>query len=202
MNWQALLQGSARDPQDPATQALAGVLAQALTQHGAGLLPLPGLTHSETRHLLSRWFPGALALLDTQAMQDRNEPRYDEIEDLVALLCAHTDAADDPLSVRCLAHAIALASLGNLHLWQDLGLASRQPLTALMARWFPGLARKNVQDMKWKKFLYRQLCEREQLLICKSPTCAECSDYDLCFGAEVALSHAGGKSSAVSALHS
>ena len=71
-----------------------------------------------------------------------------------------------------------------------------------MARWFPGLARKNVQDMKWKKFLYRQLCEREQLLICKSPTCAECSDYDLCFGAEVALTHGGATSSAVSALHS
>ena len=26
--------------------------------------------------------------------------------------------------------------------------------------------------MKWKKFLYKQLCEREQLFICKAPVLA------------------------------
>ena len=36
MNWQALLQGSARDPRDPATQALAGVLAHALQRNAPG----------------------------------------------------------------------------------------------------------------------------------------------------------------------
>ena len=70
------------------------------------------------------------------------------------------------------------------HLWQDLGLGSRSELSALMARWFPALVAKNAFDMKWKKFLYRQLCEREQLLICRSPSCAVCSDHDLCFGPE------------------
>lgn len=35
--------------------------------------------------------------------------------------------------------------------------------------------------MKWKKFFYRQLCEQAEVLICKSPNCAVCSDYSLCF---------------------
>jgi nitrogen fixation protein NifQ len=38
--------------------------------------------------------------------------------------------------------------------------------------------------MKWKKFFYRQLCERAGVPICKSPHCAECCDRALCFGPE------------------
>jgi nitrogen fixation protein NifQ len=49
---------------------------------------------------------------------------------------------------------------------------------------FPGLAAKNVGDMKWKKFFYRQLCERAEIPICKSPNCAICTDYDVCFAVE------------------
>jgi nitrogen fixation protein NifQ len=53
-----------------------------------------------------------------------------------------------------------------------------------MRRWFPALVAKNSQDMKWKKFLYRELCQREDILICKSPSCAVCTDLPLCFGPE------------------
>jgi nitrogen fixation protein NifQ len=38
--------------------------------------------------------------------------------------------------------------------------------------------------MKWKKFFYRQLCEKAQVPICKSPSCAICTDYKLCFAPE------------------
>ncbi|MCK7499364.1 MAG: nitrogen fixation protein NifQ [Comamonadaceae bacterium] len=31
--------------------------------------------------------------------------------------------------------------------------------------------------MKWKKFLYKQLCEREEILVCKAPSCAVCCDH-------------------------
>ncbi|HEY6898882.1 MAG TPA: nitrogen fixation protein NifQ, partial [Rhodocyclaceae bacterium] len=54
-------------------------------------------------------------------------------------------------------------------------------LSALMLRFFPALAAKNSGDMKWKKFFYRQLCEQTGLLMCKSPHCADCSDYRVCF---------------------
>ncbi|MCH2242435.1 MAG: nitrogen fixation protein NifQ, partial [Aquabacterium sp.] len=90
-------------------------------------------------------------------------------------------AQDD---ARWAAHAVATASLGDDHLWQDLGLPSRAVLGELMQRCFPTLAARNTRDMKWKKFLYKQLCEREGLFICKAPSCQACSDQPLCFGPE------------------
>lgn len=131
--------------------------------------------------------PAAPALLRgvPVAVQVRRAQRDDEVDDLLALLRTHADpAAGSAAEADEVALAIAVASLGDNHLWQDLGLASRAELSALMRHWFPALVRKNVGDMKWKKFLYRQLCEREQVLICKSPSCAVCADLPLCFGPE------------------
>ncbi|MBZ8138978.1 nitrogen fixation protein NifQ [Rubrivivax gelatinosus] len=112
----------------------------------------------------------------------RREARADEVEDLVALLLEHSDSPREEAAA--IAETLAVACLGDNHLWQDLQLGSRTELSALMSWWFPALARKNSGDMKWKKFLYKQLCEREQILICKSPSCAVCCDHALCFGPE------------------
>lgn len=186
-----LLLRCAPDPVDPATLALAGVIGAAFARHGRGVLPLPGLDADATRELVARWFPGADAMLrlDWPALAgaERVEPRRDEIEDLAALFLAHAHAAaGPPEAARAVAYALAAGSLGDNHLWQDLRLPSRRELSALIARWFPELAARNDRDMKWKKFFYRELCAREQLFICKSPSCGVCSDYGLCFGAEEA----------------
>ena len=119
--------------------------------------------------------PVALALA-------RREARADEVEDLIALLLEH--AAGPRGAAFAVAETLAVACLGDDHLWQDLQLASRAELSALISTWFPALARKNRGDMKWKKFLYKQLCEREQILVCKAPSCAVCCDHALCFGPE------------------
>ena len=74
--------------------------------------------------------------------------------------------------------------LGEDHLWQDLGLWSRQELSALIAYNFPPLASANHRDMKWKKFLYKQLCEEEGIYVCRAPSCDVCVDYPRCFGSE------------------
>lgn len=115
----------------------------------------------------------------------RRATREDEVEDVRALLLDHVgpDAgtADEAAAV---AEAVAVACLGDNHLWQDLQVASRAELTALMKRWFPALVAKNHADMKWKRFLYKQLCEREEVLVCKAPSCAVCCDYAKCFGSE------------------
>lgn len=74
--------------------------------------------------------------------------------------------------------------LGDDHLWHDLGLWSRPQLTALLNYNFPALAAKNTHDMKWKKFLYKQLCEAEGLYLCRAPSCAVCADYHKCYGSE------------------
>jgi nitrogen fixation protein NifQ len=38
--------------------------------------------------------------------------------------------------------------------------------------------------MKWKKFLYKQLCEEEGLYVCRAPSCQVCVDYERCYGSE------------------
>ena len=38
--------------------------------------------------------------------------------------------------------------------------------------------------MRWKRFFYRMLCENDGLVMCSTPVCTNCSDFDLCFGDE------------------
>jgi nitrogen fixation protein NifQ len=116
---------------------------------------------------------------------ERRARRSDEVDDVRALLLDHVDhGAGSAADCAALAETVALACLGDNHLWQDLQLPSRTELSALMRHWFPALVARNSADMKWKKFIYKQLCEREELLICKAPSCAVCCDRGLCFGPE------------------
>lgn len=103
----------------------------------------------------------------------------EEIEDLVQLLLEH--ATHPGVLAVHLARALAVASMGPNHLWQDLGLGDRAQLNALMREHFTSLSRLNSGNMRWKKFFYRQLCERADILICKSPHCEQCDDKPLCF---------------------
>jgi nitrogen fixation protein NifQ len=115
---------------------------------------------------------------------DRLARRGDEVEDVRGLLLAHADPAAGPAEMAWLvAQAVAVACLGDDHLWQDLRLAHRGELGALLRHWFPSLVALNTGDMKWKKFFYRQLCQQAEILICKSPSCAVCSDHAQCFEA-------------------
>ena len=115
----------------------------------------------------------------------RRVTRDDEVADVRALLLEHADqAAGDADEAARVAETLALACLGDQHLWQDLRLASRAELSALMQHWFPALVARNQADMKWKKFLYKQLCERQELRVCRAPSCEACSDRPLCFGPE------------------
>jgi len=121
------------------------------------------------------------------AIAARRATRDDEVDDVRSLLIAWADpAAGSAQEVHQVAETIALACLGDNHLWQDLQLPSRVELSALMAWWFPALKARNDRDMKWKKFLYKQLCEREEIFVCKAPSCAVCSDQPVCFGPETA----------------
>lgn len=108
--------------------------------------------------------------------------RRDEWDDLHGLLLAHRrgPAADHAL----MAEVVASACMGSEHLWRDLGLDSRQHLFQLLEYNFPTLTARNVQDMRWKKFFYKQLCEQEGGYICRSPSCEHCPTYHDCFGEE------------------
>jgi len=83
-----------------------------------------------------------------------------------------------------LARIIARRCMKPNHLWQDMGLGSREELSELMRRYFPVLVAKNEAGMRWKKFFYRMVCADHDHGLCTSPTCQECEDYSTCFGSE------------------
>lgn len=170
------LAGHARRPDELATLAFAGVIAESIRHER--LPRIRGLSEDCFRRLLREHF----ADFDCANGEPGTTNDYDEFDDLVELLLEHRAAGSEQET--WLAYAIATAAMGENHLWQDMGLPSRAVLSRLMTTHFPTLADRNVGDMKWKKFFYRQLCERAGILICKSPHCAECCDYRVCFGPE------------------
>lgn len=156
------------------------LLASMLAGQGAGYGCLPpdlGLGEESYRQLISLYFPG-----ETPAQLPRQESPIPELDDLYKLLLDYR--ANEHPSEIWIARIMASACAGRDHLWQDLGFASRDELNRLMWANFPELARANSADMKWKKFLYRQLCAREGIYVCPAPSCGECKDHAKCFGPE------------------
>jgi len=170
----------ARFPRDARTLAFAGVIGKGLA---IGEYPLiRGMSDDSFQRLMSAYFPQIA--LENGAISTQQMANLDEYQDLLALLL---DYRADPSEVNTwLCHAIASAAMRDEHLWQDMGLPNRKVLSQLLEENFPKLAAMNAGDMKWKKFFYRQLCQRAEVPICKSPNCADCSDYGICFGQEEA----------------
>ncbi|WP_307833665.1 nitrogen fixation protein NifQ [Candidatus Symbiopectobacterium sp. 'North America'] len=107
--------------------------------------------------------------------------RKAECDQLANWLCEHLVEDVAPMH-----RIIASASLGFNHLWQDLGLDSRVELRELMTDCFPSLVALNVNNMRWKKFFYRQRClHSEGELVCRSPSCDDCCEWAHCFAPEV-----------------
>lgn len=161
---------------------------------GNGCLPLHlGLQMHEFSALLRRHFPDSLFWLALHSGHDDAVQRgvlrqqlltlrYDEWRDIRKLLLG--GRRGDDISEEWLAAIVAAGCLGGEHLWRDLGLASRAQLSEFLRHNFPGVALRNEHDMKWKKFFYKQLCEREGNYVCRAPSCEQCVAFDDCFGAE------------------
>lgn len=192
------MQASAMHLQNPAAQAdslyaelmahAAGLpndelFAQMISNQICGIGALPpglGLNETDFSALLATHYPGmSLAVRINDIAADTRAPEHD---DVLGLLLEHR--ANRHMSEQWMAEIVTTACMASNHLWQDLGLWSRKPLSELMTQNFPTLAAKNVHDMKWKKFIYKQLCEREDIRICRAPSCKICTDYDNCFGPE------------------
>lgn len=184
-------------------QAFATMIASQAVGMGA-LPPWLGLAPAAYRCLLEYHFPGigidrvghldlglggerggSFAGLDRVALSGlapnlRPADREEEHEDLVRLLLM--DKAGESPSEVWMAHVVAAGCMGRQRLWQDLGLTDRAVLNALMRRNFPSLAARNVKDIKWKRFLYKQLCEAEGIFACRAPSCEACTEHHVCFG--------------------
>lgn len=160
-------------------------LAQIVSSWQMGDSVLPdalGLGGEAFHQLLDRQFPGYRLEATAASGNVLDFGRMLEKQDLEQLLRQHARSKDE--ENEWLIGIIVAGCLGSDHLWQDLGLWSRGELSALLSHNFPALAARNDRDMKWKKFLYKQLCEAEGLYVCRAPSCEVCKDYSLCFGSE------------------
>jgi nitrogen fixation protein NifQ len=140
-----------------------------------------GLAPEALRTLVRKFFPHATSLPPLPADASAGEDALEE-PDLRQLLLNHRSRGAD--EEEWLAAIVARRSVRPNHLWQDMGLFSRAEVGRLLHRHFHPLAVRNDKDMKWKKFFYRILCERDGILICKAPNCAVCEDVASCFGGE------------------
>lgn len=159
------------------------LFAQMIASQAAGVGMLPpglGLETPQFNRLLAQHFPGAT--LSIRCAPPEIDPRALERDDVLALLLEHRAWRNG--SEEWMAEIVTTACMGSDHLWQDLGLWSRDWLSKLMTENFPALAARNEHDMKWKKFLYKQLCEKEGMNLCRAPSCEYCADYLKCFGPE------------------
>ncbi len=162
---------------DPLRPVLASLLAGRSLNQGV-LSATLGLSEAAFQALWNRYFPGAHLHL-----QDGPGEDIDELDDLLQLLLEYRAGVRQ--SEVWLAHSVAYSCCGRNHLWQDLGPANRGELSFLMNTAFPALATLNVDDMKWKKFIYRHYCSKEGIYVCPAPSCSECADDAQCFAPEV-----------------
>lgn len=139
-----------------------------------------GLNPLELQELLRAFFPWARLPVSEVA----ETPPPPGNAELLELLLSHVpqDGQGHPQPAALwLAKCLAARAAHPGHLWVNLGLFERPQLSAAIARHLPSLAAANHQGMRWKRFLFRELCQRSGHLLCKSPNCGVCSDYALCF---------------------
>jgi len=171
-----------RDPLD--AHVLASILAIAAAEaklSGLSISEGTGMDVATLATVLNEVFPHTLSLLESAG--DCPELSIPEDERCLRELLLRSTTKRTPFQLH-LAVLIARRSTRPNHLWQDLGLGNRRQLSELMHRHFEPLARRNVNDMKWKKFFYRMICRDEGFRLCSAPSCAECDDFSVCFGDE------------------
>lgn len=160
-------------------------LARMLASWSLGFGCLPdwlGLGRSSFRCMVNYHFPRFNRVDFVNPGKEIDQARLDEMGDLRRLLIEHRTKGH--ASETWMAEIVIAGCMGDDHLWQDLGLWQRADLSKLMLENFKPLAKRNDKDMKWKKFLYKQLCETEGIYTCRAPSCEVCADYQNCFGPE------------------
>lgn len=146
-----------------------------------------GLDDNDLSAILEDYFPGVDRALLVQYSKPTAERSAERNRELLAILLSHLpiESGNRKLhnSVR-LAHILAARAALPGHLWVAMGLFERQELTAAIRRHLPSLVVANHQNMRWKRYLFKQVCDRNGGMMCKAPNCGVCSDYELCFAVD------------------
>jgi nitrogen fixation protein NifQ len=181
VTYKALMERGGRgDPFD--RHIFACMVAAGLHQSDQTLWDFLGLSPSVLRLLLAAYFPGSPV-----KVPGRPKMQADTIEEEDFRLLLLTYRERNIPEEEWLAAIVARRAQAPNHLWEDLGLACRDDLNGLIARHFPKLFVKNNENMRWKKFFYRLMCEAEGMRLCKSPHCELCPDLAQCFEPESRL---------------
>ncbi|MFJ1212812.1 nitrogen fixation protein NifQ [Burkholderia pyrrocinia] len=149
-------------------------------------LALLGLSHGRLAGLLARQFPhlpsvDAAALVSTVAIALPPSAHAAFVATLHARLMDDANPAATRDDADCLASIIAHACLRPDHLWRDLGLDGRDAVSAMLDRYFPALAARNVAHLRWKKFLAQEVAASLGMPPGPAPGCPGCEDFGLCF---------------------
>lgn len=186
--FESLRRGADSAMEGPEVDAWARIFEWGVLEAGRENVPLTrqlGLEPEDLRELLSQVFPG----FDPSSLGDLGDAAGDPPEDERCLrVYINRYSTVGSWRESRLARILARRCLRPNHLWQDLGLDSRGQLSDLMRRHFAPLSARNNQAMRWKKFLYRAICQDEHHGICSAPTCADCAEFDTCFGDETGMS--------------
>ncbi|MHA2936848.1 nitrogen fixation protein NifQ [Vibrio sp. RC27] len=168
------------------------IISQYLAGHTA-LPPFIGLEEAGYHKILARLdikdISRIHALPARRTRGELMEMRLDECQQVYELLYQHINASTQDLAndAETMAQVITAACMSGSHLWHDLGLPERARLGQLFKCYFPSLYQLNNQNMRWKRFLYKQLCENGGDYVCRSPSCDTCSSYSECFITDVAV---------------
>ncbi|MGU7774456.1 nitrogen fixation protein NifQ [Burkholderia sp. MR1-5-21] len=173
------LLAAAADAGSPDAILFAALIA---ARAGRGELALLGLPRAQLAALLARHFPrSAVAGVAALPIAIANLAHADFVATLHALLLRDVSSTVRDDDADCVASIIAHACLRPDHLWRDLGLDGREAVTCMLERYFPTLAARNVENLRWKKFLAREVARSVGVAPAPAPGCPGCEDYKVCF---------------------
>jgi nitrogen fixation protein NifQ len=159
---------------------LASILAAAVMD-GGPIAERVGLAEQDLNALLAHCFPSTA--VRAFAWKLKSDSIVDDETIMLRDLLLAQRSTEGEIG-RWLAAMVARRAMEPNHLWEDLGLRERPELSRLLTRHFAPLAARNTGNMRWKRFFYRMLCEDDGFVMCTTPVCTQCDDFDLCFGEE------------------
>ncbi|MGH8781726.1 nitrogen fixation protein NifQ [Paraburkholderia sp.] len=150
-----------------------------------GELVLLGLAPSQWHALAARHFahvaPAAMPVLPVSAVLPSAHAAF--VDAMIPLLLDHVPPGVDTGDAQCIAAIVAHACLRPDHLWRDLGLTGREDVTRMLTHYFPALVARNVDNLRWKKLLARELAYSTGAEPGPAPGCPGCEDFGFCFPA-------------------
>ncbi len=168
---------------ETAEQAMFAGLLTVASQEECSLTAALGIESAVLEEILTTYFPMFDSALLEEARQKTGPPPEINPE-VLAILMSHAPVdvtGGKQQTAEWLARIIAARAAQPGHLWTAMGFFERPELSAAIRRHLPTLAAANSKGMRWKRYLFKQVCDLNGGVMCKSPNCGDCSDYALCF---------------------